>query len=281
MRLSQGPLIASNTPNTEKKRPAPGPHKPPSQKRARLEDDDKENKIRQHVDTWKAKHNVKKEKDEKALMDDLMAGLDASMFSSPVKSQLSQSKAEGVTSPASIGGRVERQRSPVKQMKPETHRSPLKSTIPINRPIIPMKVNGTNEVKRIPKAFVPIKLEVEMEVTKPVPEVKVDIKPVLEDDDEFTFDFDLDELAGMDDDILLKPHVAAKSIYPVKNPEVPSPPVGYQSTPWLRCNVELVLDGLRFGDGVIPDILDFSGAGPSTAVGKVSPPMKIVSELMF
>jgi hypothetical protein len=283
MRLSQGPLITSNTSNTEKKRPAPPPHKPPSQKRARLEDDDKENKIRQHVDTWKVKHNVRKEreKDEKALMDDLMAGLDASMFSSPVKSQLSQSKGEGLISPVRMGGRVERQRSPVKQMKPETHRSPLKSTIPTNRPIIPMKVNGTNEMKRIPKAFVPIKLEVELEVTKPVPEVKVDMKPVLEDDDEFTFDFDLDELAGLDDDILLKPHVAAKSIYPVKNPEVPSPPAGYQSTPWLRCSVELVLDGLRFGDGVIPDVLDFSGAGPSTAVGKVSPPMKIVSELMF
>jgi hypothetical protein len=281
MRLSQGPLIASNTPNTEKKRPAPAPHKPPSQKRARLEDDDKENKIRQHVDTWKVKHNVKKEKDEKALMDDLMAGLDASMFSSPVKSQLSHSKGEGAISPVRMGGRVERQRSPVKQMKPETHRSPLKSTIPSNRPIIPMKVNGTNEVKRTPKAFVPIKLEVELEVTKPVPEVRIDIKPVLEDDDEFTFDFDLDELAGLDDDILLKPHVAAKPIYPVKNPEVPSPPAGYQSTPWLRCNVELVLDGLRFGDGVIPDVLDFSGAGPSTAVGKVSPPMRILSELMF
>jgi hypothetical protein len=281
MRLSQGPIITSNTPKTEKKRPAPAPHKPPSQKRARLEDDDKENKIRQHVDTWKVKHNVKKEKDEKALMDDLMAGLDASMFSSPVKSQLSHSKGEGAISPVRMGGRVERQRSPVKQMKPETHRSPLKSTIPSIRPIIPMKVNGTNEVKRIPKAFVPIKLEVEMEVTKPVPEVKVDIKPVLEDDDEFTFDFDLDELAGMDDDILLKPHVAAKSIYPVKNPEVPSPPAGYQSTPWVRFNVELVLDGLRFGDGVIPDVLDFSGAGPSTAVGKVSPPMRILLELMF
>jgi hypothetical protein len=231
------------------------------------------------------KHNVekgkKKEKDEKALMDDLMAGLDASMFSSPVKSQLSQSKGERVISPVRMGGRAERQRSPVKSMKVESHRSPLKSTTPANRPIIPMKVNGTNEVKRVPQAFVPIKLEIEVEDAKPVPEVKVDMKPVLEDDDEYTFDFDLDELAGMDDDILLKPHAAAKPIYPIKNPEVPSPPVGYASTPWLRCNVELVLDGLRYGDGVIPDVMDFSGAGPSTTVGKASPPMRIVSELMF
>jgi len=284
MRLSQGPLITPNPPTTEKKRPAPAPQKPPSQKRARLEDDDKENNIRQHVDHWKVKHNVKKEKekDEKALMDDLMAGLDASMFSSPVKSQLSQSKGQGAMSPVRMSGRVERQRSPVKSMKVEHHRSPLKSTIPTNRPIIPIpKSNATTGVKRVPKAFVPIKLEVDLENIKPVPEVKVDIKPILEEDDEFTFDFDLDELAGMDDDILLKPHVAAKPIYPVKNPDVPSPPVGYQSTPWLRCSVELVLDGLRFVDGVIPDVLDFSGAGPSTAVGKVSPLIKILSKLMF
>ena len=279
MRLSQGPIIASNTPNTEKKRPAPAPHKPPSQKRARLEEDDKENRIRQHVETWKVKHNVKKEheKDEKALMDDLMAGLDASMFSSPVKSQLSQTRGERVMSPVRMGGRVERQRSPVKPIKAERPRSPLKATIPANRPIIPIPTNHmTNEVKRVPKAFIPIKLEVELEVPKPIPEVTIDIKPVLEDDDEFTFDFDLDELAGMDDDILLKPHAAARPIYPVKNPEVPSPPVGYSSTPWLRCSVELVLDGLRFGDGVIPDVLDFSGAGPSTAVGKVGQAVRLV-----
>lgn len=269
MGLNQGPLVASNQTNTEKKRLAPAPIKPPSQKRARLEDDDKENQQRQHVDTWRLRHDVRKEKDEKALMDDLMAGLDASMFSSPVKSQLSQPKGEGVMSPMRTGYRVERQRSPVKSIKAETNRSPLKTTVPTNRPIIPIpKVNATNEAKRTPKAFVPIK--VELEDIKPVPEGKIDIKPVLEDDDEFTFDFDLDELAEMDDDILLKPHVAAKPIYPVKNPEVPSPPDGYQSTPWLRCSVELVLDGLRFGDGVIPDVLDFSGAGPSTAVGKVS-----------
>ena len=269
MRLNQGPLVASNPTNTEKKRPGPAPIKPPSQKRARLEDDDKENESRQHVEIWKVKCEIKKEKDEKALMDDLMAGLDASMFSSPVKSQLSQPKGEGVMSPMRTGYRVERQRSPVKSIKAETHRSPLKTTIPTNRPIIPIpKVNATNEVQRTPKAFIPIELE--LEDIKPVSGVKIEIKPVLEDDDEFTFDFDLDDLAEMDDDILLKPHVAAKPIYPVKNPEVPSPPDGYQSTPWLRCTLELVLDGLRFGDGVIPDVLDFSGAGPSTAVGKVS-----------
>jgi len=279
MRLSQGPLINSTSTNLEKKRPAPIPIEPPHQKRARLEDDDKENESRQHVEIWKVKRDMKKEKDEKALMDDLMAGLDASMFSSPVKSQLSQPKGEGVMSPVRTGYRIERQRSPVKSIKAESHRSPLKTTIPTNRPIIPIpKVHATNEVKRTPKAFVPIKLE--LEDIKPVSKVKIDIKPVLEDDDEFSFDFNLDELAEMDDDILLKPHVAAKPIYPVKNPEVPSPPDKYQSTPWLRCSVELVLDGLRFGDGVIPDVLDFSGAGSSTAVGKVSLDSGFLSVLM-
>jgi hypothetical protein len=282
MRLSQGPLITPNSPATEKKRPAPGPVKPPSQKRARLEEHDKENKI--HVEAWKTSHKAvtNKEKDEKALMDDLMAGLDASMFSSPVKSQLSQSKVERIKSPVGIGSRVERQKSPVKPLKVETFRSPLKSTIPTNRPIVPIpKVNTTNDVKRVPKAFVPIKLKLEVEDIKPVPEVTLDIKPVLEDDDEFTFDFDLDELAGLDDDILLKPHVNAQPIYPIKNPEVPSPPAGYQLTPWLRCKVELVLDGLRFGDGVIPDILDFSDSGPSTMVGKVSLGCWFVSALIL
>jgi hypothetical protein len=67
------------------------------------------------------------------------------------------------------------------------------------------------EIKRLPKAFVPIKFDFEDVVPeKPVLEVKTDIKPVLEDEDEFTFDFDLDELAGMDDDLLLKPHVSSK-----------------------------------------------------------------------
>ena len=50
---------------------------------------------------------------------------------------------------------------------------------------------------------------------------------------------------------------------------MPAPPVGYRSTPWFRCTIELVLDGLRFGDGVVPDVLDFSDAGPSVTNGKV------------
>jgi hypothetical protein len=215
MRLSQGPTLVPNTTNVniEKKRPASTTLKTSSQKRARLDDNndnDKENRIREHVVQWEKENPV--DNDEKALMDDLMAGLDASMFeglaNSPVKSQaLSQVN----MSPARVReGKLERI-SPVKSRVKVEHRSPLRPSI-TNRPIIAIpKALGPpkNEIKRVPKAFVPIKLELEENI-KPIQEIKVDVKPVLEDDDEFTFDFDLDELAGMDDDLLLKPHVAAK-----------------------------------------------------------------------
>lgn len=42
--------------------------------------------------------------------------------------------------------------------------------------------------------------------------------------------------------------------YPVLHPPVPAPPEGYESTPWIRCKVKLVLAGYRFGDGVIPSL---------------------------
>lgn len=289
MRPSQESVTVSNPGNVDKKGPAPFT-KPSSQKRARL-DDDKENQIRQHVETWKihTKFGAKKEKkvdkvakDEKALMDDLMAGLDASMFdglaSSPVKSQaLSQAPIE-MSPVKALRNRAERQMSPVK-VKLEKPRTELKSTVATNRSILPIpQTNVQLEVKRVPKAFVPIKLELDEDL-KSVPEPKLGVKPLLEDEDEFTFDLDLDELAGMDDDLLLKPHVAAKSIYPVNNPEVPAPPAGYQSTPWMRCTVELVLDGLRFGNGQVPDVLDFSDAGPSNMVGKVHQALKFATKL--
>jgi hypothetical protein len=215
MRLSQGPTTIPYNGDIEKKRPAP-PIKTPSQKRARLEDGrDKENGIRLHVDTWKKGNKV--ERDEKALMDDLMAGLDASMFdglaSSPVKSQVI-SQVQRDSSPVGIKGRrTERQASPAKTIKVEKHRSPLRPTGPSNRPTLPIPkvlVTPKPEVKRVPKAFVPIKLELVEDIKPAVETVKVDIKPVLEDEDEYTFDLDLDELAGMDDDLLLKPHVTAK-----------------------------------------------------------------------
>ena len=158
------------------------------------------------------------DKDEKALMDDLMAGLDASMFSSPVKSQ---AQIQSQRSPVRITGRVERQVSPVKTVKVEKP-SPLRPSI-AKRPKMPVPKHTTPQVmKRIPKAFVPIKIEVESATPpnavvleskadiKPFEEIKLDVRPVLEDDDEFTFDLDLDGLADMDDDLLLKPHVAAK-----------------------------------------------------------------------
>ena len=170
-----------------------------------------------------------------ALMDDLMAGLDASMFdgaaSSPVKSQsLSQVvrsrdspvKREKQVSPTRPKPSMARQKSPERQ-RVKIERSPLRPTAPIptsrqakaisTTPTIPKAFNKSPikaEPKRV-KAFLPIKIELEPERPISVVHEIKDVKPVLEDEeDEFTFDFNLDELAGMDDDMLLKPHVEAR-----------------------------------------------------------------------
>jgi hypothetical protein len=212
---SQGPVLSQKTTTMiEKKRSVP--FKTPSQhKRARHDvslsqkDKDKENG-----------------RDEKALMEDLMAGLDASMFdgiaSSPVRSQVVMARDSPV--------RRQRQGSPVRPsvtmgVKPirqdiEMDRSPLRPTlpIPVNRPIktnpnLPKALNEPivkTEPKRV-KAFAPIKVEIEENLPKPMIQDFKDEKPLLEDEeDEFTFDFNLDELAHMDDDLLMKPHVEAK-----------------------------------------------------------------------
>jgi hypothetical protein len=216
---SQGPALSQKQHTTmttmiEKKRLAP--FKTPSQhKRARLDvslsqkDKDKENG-----------------RDEKALMDDLMAGLDASMFdgiaSSPVKSQVVVAR--------DLPVRRQRQGSPMRPsvtmgVKPirqdiKMERSPLRPTLPlpVNRPIktnsnLPKAFNEPiikTEPKRV-KAFAPIKIEFEEKVPQPMIQEVKDEKPVLVDEeDEFTFDFNLDELAHMDDDLLMKPHVDAK-----------------------------------------------------------------------
>ena len=225
---SQGPMLSQKTHTTsmmaDKKRPVP--FKTPSQpKRARLDITQQNKENKQDVGG----------RDEKALMDDLMAGLDASMFdgaaSSPVKSQsLSQVvrsrdspiKRERQVSPIRPKISMARQVSPERQ-KVKIERSPLRPTAPIptNRqakaisttPTIPKACNEPPikaEPKRV-KAFLPIKIELEPEIPISVVHEIKDVKPVLQDEeDEFTFDFNLDELAGMDDNMLLKPHVEAK-----------------------------------------------------------------------
>ena len=66
-------------------------------------------------------------------------------------------------------------------------------------------------------------------------------------------------------------HIQVK--YPIAHPHVPKPPDGYSTTPWLRCTVEFVYEGLRFLDGILPARATLEAlsvaAGPGIPVGKV------------
>lgn len=204
-------------------------------------------------------------KDEQRMMDDLMAGLDASMFdgldSSPAatasqkKSRLSQRsplkarshvKSE-LLSPMRSSGRpiaplplslkvenVQKAESnnvkrltpalkPVKTEPPSNKAEYLKPKIPMhNSPIINTKVQerSTADIKPA-KAELPglddipdIKPAIQINDKQDIQVRVEDTKPDLDDEDEFSFDFDLGDLADMDDDLLLKAHVAAEVRHP-------------------------------------------------------------------
>jgi hypothetical protein len=217
---SQGPVIASTMSQTESRKRA-APHLAASRDAKR---------IRPNTGLGTEKENDSG-KDEKALMDDLMAGLDASMFdgmgSSPVKSQsLSQGLTGRKPQPSPLGSRSDAGE------RPRADRSPLGSTRPINVPrafarpspkkSLLLKSESVVKVESKPasRAFrpIPTPVKVELEARAPSLEikevtanlVKTASKPILlDEEDEFTFDFDLDEFAHMDDDLLLKPHAAA------------------------------------------------------------------------
>lgn len=154
-------------------------------------------------------------------MDDLMAGLDASMFdgldSSPVRSQKwSQSKASQPRDPVASRKPTETQASSPGATLQHSRREAL-----AERQLI---ANRSVETRQPPShtrpvpAFKPIKLESlvvplvsELRDTAEQSLKQIDaIKPALEDEDEFAFDFDLGDFAHLEDDVLLKPHVAAK-----------------------------------------------------------------------
>ena len=78
--------------------------------------------------------------------------------------------------------------------------------------------------------------------------------------------------------------------YPISYPTVPKPPDGYTSTPWLRCSVEFVFEGLRFMDGVLPartvmdQMVASSGAGvPSGKVRSayIDPSITLICRLWY
>jgi hypothetical protein len=149
------------------------------------------------------------------------------MGSSPVKSQsLSQGLTGRKPQPSPLGSRSDAGE------RPRADRSPLGSTRPINVPrafarpspkkSLLLKSESVVKVESKPasRAFrpIPTPVKVELEARAPSLEikevtanlVKTASKPILlDEEDEFTFDFDLDEFAHMDDDLLLKPHAAA------------------------------------------------------------------------
>ncbi|KAK8854820.1 hypothetical protein IAR55_003559 [Kwoniella newhampshirensis] len=205
--------------------------------------------------------------DEKALMEDLMAGLDATMFegleSSPVhprsvkSSQISPSKQKGRRNLAPIEIKI----SPGKRKRPlsPTKWLPQKRKI-VNSAFAPSSVKA--EVKSGP-AILPVKpIKIDRERALVEEELKAltcagnkelreqKVVPELLQDELYDFDFDFGDLSAFDEDLLAPSPPQLR--YPIINPVVPPAPPGYTPTPWVRCTVDAVFDGLRFGDGTIP-----------------------------
>ncbi|WWC90742.1 uncharacterized protein L201_005679 [Kwoniella dendrophila CBS 6074] len=236
--------------------------------------------------------------EEKALMDDLMAGLDASMFdnlgSSPVRPK---SNKTSQASPVNSQSRMQSQRkhvevkieplSPKKRLnnspkkKRSSNHSPTKSKNAFAPTIVrtqlkpPMKdrirkseptgpqillEQGIKDEHREPSTIPQAKAE-------PEPEPEIQAKLELEDEDLYQFDFDLNDLSALDDDLLEPPK--PKIRYPIPNPDRPPPPPGYIQTPWVRCIVNFTSTGLCFSDGVIPPMGEIvNGGGEGTSFGK-------------
>ncbi|WVF72768.1 hypothetical protein IAT40_007586 [Kwoniella sp. CBS 6097] len=230
----------------------------------------------------------KNDKDEKALMDDLLAGLDAGMFegigSSPVRprstqaSQKSPSKSQKrkhvevkvemrPLSPVKIhstsaGKRKSLGLEPAKKVEPGPSRSAFAPTIVQMGPPHRVESAANHALKREHSS-----------PRLPAVNIKPDIKeiikdePQLEDEDLFGLDFDLNDLSAFEEDLYGVQPASVK--YPILNPARPPPPPGYKSTPWARCTVEAVSTGLRFTDGVVPDLdrIEFNDFG-GTSFGK-------------
>lgn len=208
--------ISRERPATESLRsmapPNPNPHKRP---RLSLSQD-KENACRQT--------STAANMDEKRMMEDLMAGLDASVFemSSPIKSQSQALSQKQALSPSP------RVLSKVKQHAPSLAKSRHISSRPQSKPIeVKLEENvireppsfGFRPVKRSPgpvgqesKVQVNVKREIkaEPEVTEPVPLPPNSQKPEFVDEDDYSFDLDLVDLANFDEDLLLKQHNSSK-----------------------------------------------------------------------
>lgn len=138
-----------------------------------------------------ASHRKPSNKDEKSLMDDLLAGLDASVFesfdASPVKSILSERMPR---SPL----KVKRENAPPIRDRTSNitreHGVSCKDIEPdVNRQSQQPALDVEHEAVSIARSRIP------------TTEIKLD----LEDEDIYDFEFDLSNISALSDDILLKP----------------------------------------------------------------------------
>ncbi|ODN92700.1 DNA replication ATP-dependent helicase Dna2 [Cryptococcus wingfieldii CBS 7118] len=234
--------------------------------------------------------NEKKEQpshqDDQAMMDSLLAGLDASVFDdwgensqpSPKKPRLPQGSSfcsprkEKRPRPSNV--RIEpvpptkrakalSPRKVVVEQKPSVGTGPRGSlgetvaqivsrksafaptVVKREAPTSPIRAERTPEVKvevDIPQSHKPVNA-----VKSPKQVEKV--KPEIEDEDMFEFEFGLEDLDFDEQELLARPPPVK---YPVAHPNVPPAPPGYEPTEWIRCTVDACLEGHLFEDGIIP-----------------------------
>ncbi|ORY35635.1 hypothetical protein BCR39DRAFT_24616 [Naematelia encephala] len=145
-------------------------------------------------------HKAASRKDEKALLDDLMAGLDASMFenlaSSPAKISTSQVKPR---TPLAVKHEVQistTSRTPVRFNA--NVKSAKEDALPCS-----VKLEHKNETNE--EAIVDIKTDKRKARSLSPVFVKAEPKVDIADDELYDFDFDLGDLSGLNDDELLQP----------------------------------------------------------------------------
>ncbi|KAK4689519.1 DNA replication ATP-dependent helicase/nuclease Dna2, partial [Tremellales sp. Uapishka_1] len=201
--------------------------------------------------------------DEKAMMDELMAGLDASMFDgfdltpaksghsshssvSPVKVKNEKRTMDCLFSTPRQAEKKPRRESWSTKSSPNGNTADTKRRLPALRPVnsqpkvsLHIKVEVDEPIQRELAPYV-VKSEI---LEAPIPN-HAEAKPSPDDfDDEvYDFGFDLTDVSLFSDDLLLP---QPKTRYPILNPAVPAPPVGYAPTPWRRCTVKAIAGGLK------------------------------------
>jgi hypothetical protein len=231
-------------------------------------------------------------------MDDLLAGLDAEMLDG---FQVSPVKAKPVSSPIKVKREV---RSPLR-VKVE-NASPSRARGAPHPKSLESSVLGSSisssavvRVKTETEIVTETKIEIDihppagpeagpsrLSTSSPDSHSVEDVKPILADDDVFDFEFDLSDLGALDDEAFkpLPPKVSwlslaatvramltsSKPRWPALHPPIPLPPDEYVPTPWARCTVDAVFQGLRFEVGGIPDLEQVPfAAAQGAAPGKV------------